>query len=341
MDFTSPIRAIVVVAGLVVLAACAGGSAMAPSPAGRDSVRDVRLGIISARPTTNHLRKHFVSYYSCPRAGSLRYVSDSNDNVINVYVGKFAGQAPCGQIASSSLNVPAGLYVQNATRDLYVANDFGHNILVFRRGQTSPYNTYTDPTGQYVYDVTTTTDGTVIASNVFQFCGNEGGSISTWVGGPNGGTFVGNFPTSNAAADSFVTSRKNGTVYFDDFDKSSNLGAVWFMSCPAGACGAETLVAGVSLQYPGGMAFDDTGDLLVNDPKAIAADTFELPNPKPSTFPLTGHPNGLAVNKINHHWFAADAANNIAYEYSYPGGKLIGSVPGNAGGTTIGIAVDP
>jgi hypothetical protein len=341
MGFTSPIRAICVVAGLVALAACAGGSAVAPSHAGRDSDRAVSLGITSAGPTTDHLRQHFVSHDSCPATGSLKYVSDSNDNEINIYVGKFAGQAPCGQIASSTLNVPVGLYVQDATHDLYVANNFGHNISVFHRGQTSPYNTYTDPTGQFVYDVTTTPDGTVIASNVFQYGGNERGSISTWVGGPNGGTFVGNFPIKNAAAATFVTSRKNGKVYFDDTDDTLGLGVVWSVMCPAGACGAQTQVAGLTLKYPGGMAIDATGDLLVNDQFADTADTFELPNPKASTFPLVGYPNGMATDKNNHHWFVSDGANNIAYEYSYPGGKLVGSVPGNAGGSTIGIAVDP
>src|SRR5579863_8344819 len=120
MDFTSSIRAIILVAGTVALAACAGGSVVAPSPAGRDVVRTVSLGVTTARNSTNHLKQRFVSHYSCPATGSLKYVSDSNDNVINVYDGKFAGQAPCGQIASSSLNVPAGLYMQDATHDLYV-----------------------------------------------------------------------------------------------------------------------------------------------------------------------------------------------------------------------------
>lgn len=327
MRFVRSLQAFVVVAGIVWLTGCSGGSAIAPKLAGRDG--------------TTQPRHHFVSNDSCPATGSLKYVADPKDNVINIYVGKFAGQAPCGQIAHPSLNVPVGLYVRDATHDLYVANNHGLNVLVFHRGQTSPYNTYTDPSGQFVLDVTTTPDGTVVASNVFQKNSNELGSISTWVGGPNGGTFVGNFPMTNAALGTFVTSRKSGKVYFDDIDKSNGLGVIWSVWCPAGACGAQTQVAGVSLQYPGGMTVDGSGDLLVSDQSAVTADTFELPNPKPSTFPLTGYPECLALDQYDHHWFESDGQNNIASEYSYPGGKLVGTVPGNAGGETSGIAVDP
>jgi hypothetical protein len=341
------VRGLSAAAAITLFAGCSGGSTIAPNPSSPPDGAHLPSGRVQGALSPfvllniNGDGHQLKSFYACPATGSLKYVSDYKNNVINIYVGKFAGQAPCGQIASSSLNVPSGLYVQDATHDLYVGNNRGLNVLVFHRGETNPYNIYTDPTGQFVNDVTTTPDGTVIASNVFQYGGNELGSISTWVGGPNGGTFVGNFPMTNSSAGTSVTSRKNGTVYFDDFDKSGDHGVIWFMSCPAGACGAQTQVAGVSLQYPGGMAFGDTGDLLVNDQTAVTADTFELPNPKPSTFPLAGYPNGLAISKFNHHWFVSDGANNIASEYSYPSGKLVGTVQGNPGGASVGIAVDP
>jgi hypothetical protein len=341
MPLAHPILGLVSIFGIVTLAACSDGSGMAPKLAGRDAVRQDMFGITRSEYSTSHPRHHFVSNYACAATGSLKYVSDARNNVINIYVGKFAGQAPCGQIANSGLNVPAGLYVQDATHDLYVANNHGLNVLVFHRGQTSPYNTYTDPSGQFVLDVTTSPDGTVVATNVFQKNGNEFGSVSTWIGGSNGGTFVGNFPMTNASLGTFVTSRKSGKIYFDDIDKSNGLGAIWSMSCPAGACGVQTQVTGVSLQYPGGMAVDSTGDLLVSDQTALTADTFELPNPKPSTFPLTGYPECVAIDKHNRHWFVSDGANNIASEYTYPSGSLVGTVPGNPGGSTSGIAVDP
>jgi hypothetical protein len=89
------------------------------------------------------------------------------------------------------------------------------------------------------------------------------------------------------------------------------------------------------------MAFDAKGDLLVNDAAAATANTFSLPNPNPKTFTLAGRPIGMAINELDHHWFVADAMTNDAAEYLYPGGKLVGTVPGNPGGEESGIAIDP
>jgi hypothetical protein len=271
-------------------------------------------------------------------------MSDFRTQTINVYAGKFAGQPPCGQI-TSGINGPQGLYVKTSTHDLYVANSEGFNVLVFHRGQTSPYNVYTDPSTQIVTDVAVAKDGTVIGSNIMSRDNREAGSISTWIGGPNGGTFVGNFPMTNDLAGGFITVQKNGTVFYNDIDRTQK-GALWSLSCPAGACGAQTQIAGVSFGFPGGMGSDDSDDLLVIDLTALGgssvADTFELPNPTPSTFPLVaGFPIGMAINGLDHHIFVADASNHDAEEYLYPTGVLVGTVPGDMFGFPYGIAVDP
>ena len=340
MRILTPLQAFSASAAITLLVACSGGSTIAPKPVspqgdahsqvGRVPAALNALGFLKVNAIT---ARHFKSFYACPTTGSIKYVSDFTLDIINVYTGKFAGQAPCGQI-TSGLSYPRFLFVLPSTHDLYVANAVGRNILVFHRGQTAPYNVYTDPTGQYPWDVTVAKDGTVIASN-------DTGSISTWIGGPNGGTFVGNFPMTNSAGGLYVTVQKSGKVYFTDIDATTLQGLLWSMSCPAGACGPQTQVAGVSFQLPGDMGSDDTEDLLVNDSDAGKAETFELPNPVPSTFPVVGTPYGLAINPLDHHWFVTDPTNNNAAEYKYPGGRLIGTVPGNPSGQALGIAVDP
>ena len=294
------------------------------------------LGLPNFRPNAGHPYK---SFYACPANGPIKYVADYNNNLINVFVGKFAGQKPCGRLTSGLLN-PWGIFVEPRSHDLYVANDFGRDILVFHRGQMAPYDTYTDPTQQDPVDVTVAKDGTIIASNFVQINLVEGGSISTWIKGPNGGTFVGNFPIADGGKAMYVTVQSDGTVYYDDYPNQSNIGVLYSLKCPAGACGAQTKAAGVSFNVPGGLASDDTEDLLANNGFGTAQ-TFELPDPNPSTFPVTGVPTGLAINKLDHHWFVADGENNDAAEYSYPDGALIGVVPGNPGGGTFGVAVDP
>jgi hypothetical protein len=89
----------------------------------------------------------------------------------------------------------------------------------------------------------------------------------------------------------------------------------------------------------GGLAFDAEGDLLANDYKLGLAYTFELPNPRPSSFPEAGSDIGVAINDRVNHWFSADEFDRNAAEYSYPDGKLIGKV--HIGGGPDGIAIDP
>jgi len=310
---------------ITMLAGCSGGSPSSIAPV----------------PTAPAHAYRFASHYSCPATGPIKYVADFVFNVVDIYAGRFAGQAPCGQIASSSLNGPAGLFVQSKTNDLYVANKNGHNVLVFHRGQVTPFNTYTDPTVQLPIDVTVAKDGTVIASNYTNPSQTEAGSISTWIGGSNGGTFVGNFLMTNSYQGGFITAKSNGTIYFDDVDRGALQGFLWHVACPGGACGRQIRAPQVTFQFPGGMAIDSTGDLVVADAFAATADIFELPNPVPSTFPLAGEPFALAINKLDHHLFITDGFHNDAVEYSYPGGTLVGSVSGAQDGNVDGVAVDP
>jgi hypothetical protein len=284
------------------------------------------------------VRTHGASFFSCPSKGATEYVSDELNSVIEIYNGKFAGQAPCGQIASTMLVNPNGLFVDPATHDLYVANWGAFNILVFHKGQTAPYNVYADPTAPLPNDVALSNDGSVVASNEEASMGSKKGSLSTWISGPNGGTFVGNYRMTNDFFGLYLTIRNSGTVYFNDIDATSGIGALWKVSCPAGSCGAQTQVAGVSFEDPGGMVVDDTGDLLANDALASTVNTFELPNPEPSAFAIPCCPIGMAYDTLHQHWFTTSTT--FAAEYDYPSFSLIGTVS-LSGGAMLGIAVDP
>jgi len=281
-----------------------------------------------------------TSFYNCPAHGGLKYVSDYNNNAIDIYAGNFNRQAPCG-VLTSHVSAPWGMSVDAATHDLYVANDGHHNVIVFHRGQTMPYDTYTDPTGQDPVDVVLAADGTVIASNLVRENLLEDGSLSTWTAGPNGGSFVGNFAMPTGGVGQFLAVRGDGTVFFDKLEGQTDTGSLWSVSCPAGACGSMTEVIGATLAGPTGVAFDSSGDLRLDEAGAGLADTFELPRTRAKSFQVMGAPTGLAINEFEHHWFIADGLDNQAEEYLYPGGTLIGVVPGNPGGGTFGVAVDP
>jgi hypothetical protein len=326
MRVITTLQALSVISSLTLFAGCSGnGSSIAPKP----------------NLASLHIGGQNVSYDSCPATGPIEYVSDAGNSIIDIYAGKLAGQAPCGQIASG-LNKPQELYVKVDVHDLYVANMGGNNILVYHRGQTTPYNTYTDPSAQLPEDVTVATDGTVIASNQANANNTENGSLSTWIGGPGGGTYVGNFPMTHRALDGIsVITRKNCIIYFSVYLENLHSDSFFMLSCLVGAFSTQTRIF-VNFSVPGGMEFDNTGDLLAVDETRSRLCTFELPGAKPVTFPLAGgDPRGMAIGGSDRHIFITELLNNYAAEYTYPGGTLVGTVPGSPGATLQGIAYDP
>ena len=275
-----------------------------------------------------------VGYYACPGAGQIEYLSNpsrAHSNVL-VFAGKFAGQAPCGELVSG-LKQPLGLVVDGRTHDLYVANIGGEDILVFHRGETTPYNTYIDNANpghehQATVDVAVTRDRVVIASNSGEGSGGGGGSISTWLMGAKGGTFVGHFPMPNVEQGGFVTVGENGTIYFNEVELGVLKTFIWSVSCPAGACGTMTQALSQPFNGNYGLATDAEGDLVVSDTGATygigSIETFELPNPIPSTFSIVGRSVGITINPVDQHLFVANDLSDSADEYIYPSGVFVG-----------------
>jgi DNA-binding beta-propeller fold protein YncE len=327
MQIDSSVRATFALVAATALAACSGGFGPAPRP---DRFQNVSR-------TSENTGSRFASHLACPAKGPIFYVSDPDNNAITVY----KRNSQCGLIGSGSgLNYPVLIYVQPSTHDLYVANWGAFNILVFHRGQTVPFNTYTDPSGPYPLGVTLASDGTVIASNGVDSKGNGPGSISTWIAGANGGTFVGNFKMTSGIRGGAIAIKKNGAIYYDQDENYVGMSTLWTLRCPRGVCGPATQIAGVSFGARSGLAIDDTGDLLAVDQNV--SDTFELPNPNAKTFPLqTRESFGVAINAANNHLFITDQANNVTQEYAYPRGSLLATVPGISNGASTGVAIDP
>jgi hypothetical protein len=316
--------------GVAMIAGCADATSMSPASGSLRTAAHSLGGVPSFLEINGKTTRHVVKPYSCPATGSLEYVSVHPGFDVYVFAGKFAGQNPCGVINQGIADGPAGLFVNPATHDLYVANPANFNILVFHRGQTKPFNRYSDPNGSAPTDVAVARDGTVVASDNCHV-------ISTWIEGADGGTFVGDFPT-NCDQGTYLTVRNDDTVYFDGADQGQ--GGLWKVRCPAGVCGVQTLL-GVPPDSYYGLAIDDTGDLIAVDFNVRKAETFELPNPNPKTFHLNIGARAAAISEDNKHFFVADASNNDAAEYSYPFGDLVGTVPDpNSKGAPDGIAVD-
>jgi hypothetical protein len=135
----------------------------------------------------------------------------------------------------------------------------------------------------------------------------------------------------------YIAVQKYDTIYYNDFElPGGNL--LWHVSCPRGRCGSETQVAGVSFTDAFCMVFDASGDLVVADTQPGRIETFELPNPNPSSHIIGGYPQGLAINEADNHLYTTDNTGSSAVEYTYPALTLVGTVRGSL---IVGVALDP
>ncbi|HKW44885.1 MAG TPA: hypothetical protein VJN22_04450 [Candidatus Eremiobacteraceae bacterium] len=335
MRILNQLKALSAAAGILVICACSVDATIGPGSAKDSSHHRVGTFIPPAI-----LKRVVKSYDSCPATGPIEYLSDQTNGSIYIYAGKFRGQLPCGQLVYYTFSAGA-IYVDRKTHDLYVPQTEAFSIIVYHRGQTTPYDTYVDPTvEQFVFNVTLLDDGTLVATNPFSY-GSEMSSISTWKVGPNGGTFVGNFPIASGGAAWFITAAESGTVYFSVRESYNT--DLWTVSCPSGACGTQSRVPGVSFLGGAGLAFDSSGDLVADDyavggSNVQTADIFELPNPSPKFFQIA-NPGGLgiALDSTNRHLFVAQGT--FASEYTYPDGQSVGTVRGSFS-DIVGVAFD-
>ncbi|HEY5095724.1 MAG TPA: hypothetical protein VII69_11460 [Candidatus Eremiobacteraceae bacterium] len=347
MRILTPIQALGAAAALALISGCAEGSVIAPKPpTSQEHERSLMdripatLSPLGMLKVNMHTGNHFVTFDTCPATGNIEYISDFNNSVISIYKGNFAGQTPCGQLTAGLVN-PQGMFIRGSSHELYVANTGGEDVLVFRRGATSPVKTYSDPSGQFPADVTIAKDGTVIASNIFSDSGGRG-SISTW---HLNGTFVGNFKMVNDLQGVSVTVQKNGTLYFDDVDSGTRQGLLWTGSCPLGACGKFTST-GAKTAFPGGLR-SANGEEVVQVDQGTDAFTGTLITyqsfPKGVSCLIVGasDPVSIDIKKEEKDVFYADADLNVGGEIAYPSCAAVGTVPGNPNGLPIGAAADP
>jgi hypothetical protein len=309
-------------AALVLFAGCSSMSAFAPKPSTPQNAERSLTG------------GHIASFNSCPDSSAIVYISDDNNNVINIYTAPFAGQSPCGSL--TGLDIPEGLFV-DTNHDLYVANFLGDDILVFRRGSTSYYNTYFDNLYNYVMDVTKAPDGTVIAANFQNQNSGFTGSLSTWLSGPKGGTFVGNFLNAQYVDSYFVAAQQNGTVYFN------TQSAIYTTRCPLGKCSAFRSTGASLSNPPGGLRSDNGDGLVAVDQGLSQLNTYKTysTSPEPiSRCSIGSYPIGIDFDESQHNIFVADSGSNEGIEYTYPGCALVGTVPGSSRGRPVGVAYD-
>jgi hypothetical protein len=196
----------------------------------------------------------------------------------------------------------------DASGNLYVTN--GQTVVEYAPGSTSPSFTYSDEL-QSPVDVTTNSRGNVYVADldaefVAEFPQNSN-MISAYC-------YPGEVELASVAVDG------SGDVFVAYFDGS---GSGHIVEYRGGLSGCNGTVLGVDLQYPGGMAFDKSNNLLVCDGSTVAV-------VKPPYNSVSGTfgggyetPISVRINKRNDEAYVVDWSLHDVFVFGYPGGSLI------------------
>jgi len=207
-------------------------------------------------------------------------------------------------------------------RNIYVSDQLEDIIDVFRPNALEP-TTFLYDSGEPI-DVKVDGRGQVAASVFVSY--SQAGTVEVF---RPGGRYP--FQSLNDSAIEqpyFVTYDAKGNLYVDGLSSSGTAVVGVYPK------GSRTLtVLPVTIVFPGGLAIDQNGNLLVCDQGNGLGSTLYVypPNAKnPSTSFSLGAGNDVetfALAADGTALFTADVTQGASEEYSYPGGNLLGRIP--------------
>jgi DNA-binding beta-propeller fold protein YncE len=261
-------------------------------------------------------------------AKTLLYASDYANGLVNIYDVRGTLQQPIAQFALR-WGQPIGMATDGAG-NLWIASEPegvyeyppGGTISSFSFDAFAPYDLAFGPTDMYLTDTT-----------------------SPWISVYAPGQYE---PLATIVNSAFhhvygvaFDSKANLYVSYDDPAGRGRIRRYKAGGYPPGGDGE-----GVDLKLnPGtyyGIAVDAHDDLVVSNTYAPSIDVFPPGAHTPSQrFGRHGSPWFLTFDRSKTHLFVADYRDNVIDEYSYPSGKLIHTIPGNANGRFVGVAIGP
>jgi DNA-binding beta-propeller fold protein YncE len=265
----------------------------------------------------------------------LLYVSNVESNNIEIYKQAGTNQSPIATLSGSSFGGPVGLFVAR-NEDLYVANVQSSDVIVFKKGASTPYLTLLDP-GEDPYDVVVDRNGTVYVTNLQTTTGGVG-SVSVYAGGSTTPTSVLAVPNNESVR--FCTLDRNHNLFVGFQNSKTRTGAVMEFFKGVGP-GVPTEL---KVSLPGGMQFDTTQDLVVANEHPESILVFEPPLKTPSqTIPTGGFDlMGLAFTNSGNDVYVAEFGSAAVLEFAYPSGALVDTITkGVQNGFAQGVATDP
>lgn len=236
------------------------------------------------------------------------YVADDADNVIKVVSNR--GYRDAGIISAGIAN-PLGVTLDKSG-NLYVANMQGGNVTEYSPGSTTPTFTYSEAMIQ-PNSVTTDSHGNLFEGD---FRSGINGVVNEYYQGLNSAVascepgigLGGNNGVTGVAVD------KNGDVFVAYLTSGTTGGVIEYVNGLSN-CYAEPLP--ISFNYPGGMAFDASGDLVVCETLSNVVDVIAPPYTSVTRTIATGfsQPLSISLSPNNKHAFIAYNHDVVIVDY--------------------------
>jgi len=337
-------------AAAIALAGCSGGSTSVSPSMGTGLQSVVQHPVDFQLPHTGNFltvkgltelgsRVPYVAPNTGCGTGALMYASQFYTSAVQIYKQAGSAQSPCATITTNILE-PQGMVV-DSKHNVWIANTGDSNVVMLAKGGTTIKKTLAD-TGEYPVDVSVDSNGNVFATNIVTTASGPG-SVSEWVGG-------------KGTPKNLVVDKGNATVYLCALDANHNLyvgyrdnttllgAVVEFVGGKGTGKILKIKFSGTSGQYPGGLEFDSTQDLVDNDQLGPTTNIFELPNGNPQkSFTDPGDPLALALTGTGKDIYITDSSGGAVYEYTYPGFTLKDTITSGLSSSSppFGLAADP
>lgn len=319
-----------VASALAIFAGCSNGPQLVPAQnAASINPATAVDGVLGAtyrrRGVVDHTGVGWLS--SEGKAGkALLYVADQPNQRVAIF--SQSSGAVVGQI-TDAIGGPDGLHIDiNGT--LYVCNFGAGTVTEYLKGQTTHSKTLTGA-GSPKY-VVAGHDGTVYVSD---FNGSANGHVYEYAGGSTSPTTTITFQTFPAG---LALDRHNKLYVAYNDSANSDIEVLKFMP---GKTNGKNLGIHLKFGYAGGVTFDKSDDLLVDDQALPGVDIFPpgatTPSQQIKGFSLAYQ---IALNHRNTDLFVSDPGGASVSEVAYPSGTPLQSINNSLAGA-YGVATSP
>jgi sugar lactone lactonase YvrE len=259
------------------------------------------------------------------------YASDYLNDLVLIY-NQAGKHEAVGQIGDG-IDYPEGMAV-DSDGNLYVVNGSAYNVTVYPRGKTKPLRTLSGATSPE--SIAVGSDGTVYVGSICSACPQK---VAVYSPGATSPSYY--IEDANISQTTGLALDAANNLYIGYTDVSGYVGRI--SEYPPGSHGPGTQLP-LSFTWTHGILFDPKGQMIVVDSRAQTVEIFKHTKKPPywslaGEFSVPGNPWYCGFNRAkNQLYISQNRYDNEVDVYSYPAGKLLGTLVGIPGGDLMGLA---